>query len=116
MFDKEVGEIYKIRETGTTKEYTRAKMNRRDELEDKFAEFEIERENRLKSIGGSRRTEGPEEEEDPRGQGELKSPWDQQNPKNRTYPLVGPNGPGDLNVEGDWEGPIDLFEFEHIDD
>ena len=29
---------------------------------------------------------------------------------------MGPNGPGDLNVEGDWEGPIDLFEFEHIDE
>ena len=76
MFDKEVGEINKIREKGTAKEYTRAKMNRRDELEDKFAEFEIERDNRLASIGGSRRTEGAEEEEDPGGQGQLKSPWD----------------------------------------
>ena len=76
MFDKEVGEINKIRETGTAKEYTRAKMNRREELEDKFAEFEIERENRLASIGGSQRTEGLEEEEDLRGQGQLKSPWD----------------------------------------
>ena len=116
MFNKEVGEINKIRETGTAKEYTRAKMNRREELEDKFADFEIERENRLASIGGSRRTESPEEEEDPRGQGQLKSPWDRQKPKKGTYPSVGPNGPGDLNVEGDWEGPIDLFEFEHIDE
>ena len=76
MFDKEVGEINKIRETGTAKDYTKAKMNRRNELEDKFVEFEIERNNRLANMGGSRRTEGTEEEEDPRGQGQLKSPWD----------------------------------------
>ena len=29
---------------------------------------------------------------------------------------MGPNGPGDLNVEGDWEGPINLFEFEDIEE
>ena len=29
---------------------------------------------------------------------------------------MGPNGPGDLDVEGDWEGPIDLFEFEDIEE
>ena len=29
---------------------------------------------------------------------------------------MGPNGPGDLNVEGDWEGPIKLFEFEDIEE
>ena len=91
-------------------------MDRREELENKFAEFEIERENRLANRGGSKRTEGPDEEEDPGGQGQLKSPWDRSKPKKGTYPSVGPNGPGDLNVEGDWEGPIDLFEFEYIEE
>ena len=42
MFDKEVEELNKIRETGTAKEYTRAKMNRREKLENNFTEFEIE--------------------------------------------------------------------------
>ena len=37
-------------------------MNRRNELEDKIAEFEIERENRLANMGESRRSEGIEEE------------------------------------------------------
>ena len=32
------------------------------------------------------------------------------------YPAVGPNGPGDLNIEGDSEGPIELFEFGESDD
>ena len=58
LFDKEVEEINKIQETGTVKDYTRAKMNRRNELEDKLAEFEIEKENRLATMGGSQRTEG----------------------------------------------------------
>ena len=78
LFDKEVEEINKIRETGTAKDYTRAKMNRRNELEDKIAEFEIERENRLTNLGESGRSKGIEEEEDPKGppkgQGQLKSP------------------------------------------
>ena len=34
--------------------------------------------------------------------------------KKGTYPKVGPTGPGDLNLEGDWEGPIELFEFSII--
>ena len=51
-------------------------MDKREELENKFAEFEIEKENRLANRGGSKRTEGPDEEEDPEGQGQLKSPWD----------------------------------------
>ena len=80
IFDKEVGEINKMRETGTAKDYTKAKMNRRNELEDKFTEFEIERKNRLANMGGSRRMEGIEQEEDPKGppkgQGQLKSLWD----------------------------------------
>ena len=29
---------------------------------------------------------------------------------------MGPRGPGDINVEGDWEGPIELFEFEYEDE
>ena len=113
-------EINKIRETGTAKHYTKAKMNRRNELEDKIAEFEIEKENRLANMGESRKSEDIGEEEDPKvpskGQGQLKSPWDQQNPKKGTYPAVGSNGPGDLNIEGIWEGPIELFEFEDIDE
>ena len=76
MFEKEIEEINKIREKGTAREYTRAKMDRREELENKLAEFEIEKEDRLESRGGSKRTKDPEEEEDPEGQGQLKSPWD----------------------------------------
>ena len=91
-------------------------MDRREELENKLAEFEIEKEDRLESRGGSKRTKDPEEEEDPEGQGQLKSPLDQPKPKKGTYPSVGPRGPGDINVEGDWEGPIELFEFEYEDE
>ena len=29
---------------------------------------------------------------------------------------MGPRGPGDVNVDGDWEGPIELFEFEFVDE
>ena len=76
MFEKEIKEINKIREKGTVREYTRPKMDRREELENKLAEFEIEKEDRLKRRGGSQRTEGPEEEEDPEDQGQLKSTWD----------------------------------------
>ena len=83
-------------------------MDRREELENKFAEFETERKNRLANRGGSKRTKGPGKEEDPEGQGQLTSLWDQSKPKAGTYPSVGPDGPGDLNVEGDWEGPIDF--------
>ena len=61
-----------------------------------------------------------EEKEDPKGppksRGQLKSPWDRSKPKKGTYPKVGPKGPGDLNLEGDWDGPIDLFEFEDIEE
>ena len=113
MFDKEVEELKKIQATGTVQDYTRAKMNRREELEDKFAEFEIEREERLARRGESRREGDIEEEEDPKDQGQLKSPWDRPKPKKGAYPSVGPMGPGDLNVEGDWERPIELFEFEY---
>ena len=91
-------------------------MDRREELENKLAEFEIEKEDRLASRGGSKRTKNPEEEEDPEGQGQLKSHWDRPKPKKGTYPSVGPRGPGDVNVEGDWEGPIELFEFEYEDE
>ena len=76
MFDKDVGELNKLREKENAIEYTRAKMNRREELENKLAEFEIERENRLESRGGSKRTDDPGKGEDPKGQGQLKSPWD----------------------------------------
>ena len=92
-------------------------MNKRDELESKIAEFEIERENRLASMGESRWSEDMEREEGPPGgQGQPKPPWDRQKPKKGTYPAAGPNGPGDLNIEGNWEGPIELFEFEDIDE
>ena len=120
QFEREVQEINKIRETGTAKEYTKAKMERRNELENKMAEFEIEKENRLAKMGGSRRSEDPEREEDPKGppkiQGQLEPPWDWPKPKKGTYPKVGLKCPGDLNLEGDWEGPIELFEFEDIEE
>ena len=29
---------------------------------------------------------------------------------------MGPRGPGDVNVEGDWEGPIELFEFKFVEE
>ena len=60
-------------------------MNRRNELESKIAEFEIEKENRLASMGESRRSEDIKREENPRGppggQGQLKPPLDWQSPK-----------------------------------
>ena len=78
-----------------------------------MAEFQIEKEDRLARMGGSKRSRASEEEEDPKGppesQGQLKSPWDRPKPKKGTYPKVGPKGPGDLNLEGDWEGPIRAF-------
>ena len=91
-------------------------MARREELEDKIDEFEIERDTRLENRGGSKRTEDPDEIEDPEDQDEPRSFWDRPKPKKGTYPSVGPHGPGDLDVEGDWEGPIDLFEFEDIEE
>ena len=54
-FDKELGELKEIQEKGAIKDYTRAKMNRREALESKFSEFDIEREARLVKRGGSRR-------------------------------------------------------------
>ena len=54
-------------------------------------------------------------------QGEQKEPenvdlqYDFPKPQKGEYPAVGPNGPGDLKVEGDWEGPIELFEFGESD-
>ena len=118
MFDIEVGELNEIREKGTAKEYTNAKMKRKVEIEDKFTEFEIERDIRLAHRGGSKRVGGTDEKEgeDPKGQGQLKSPWDQTKPKKGTYPSIGSSGPGDLNIEGDWKGPIELFELEDIEE
>ena len=40
-FNKEVGELKEMQEKGTAREYTRAKMNRQTELEEKFDQFEI---------------------------------------------------------------------------
>ena len=124
-FDRELGELKEIQEKGTARDYTRAKMNRREELENKFSEFEIERDIRLASRGGSRKEgwtgadvdpESQEEPENPKDQSGLKSPWAWPKPKKGTYPALGSNGPGDLNVEGDWEGPIELFKFEYNDE
>ena len=125
-FDRELGELKEIQEKGTAKDYTRAKMNRREELGNKCSEFDTERDIRLASraavLGGSRRegrtsgdgdSESQEESENLEDQGDLKSPWDRPKPEKGTYPVLGPNGPGNLNVEGDWEGPIELFEFEY---
>ena len=120
QFEKEIQELNKIREKGTAKEYTKAKMERRDELENKLAEFEIEKEDRIARRGGSMRSKEQEEKEDPRGpsksQGQLKSPWDRPKLRKGSYPKIRSKGPGDLNLEGDWEGPIELFEFEDIEE
>ena len=120
QFEKEIQELNKICEKGTAKEYTKAKMERRNRLENKLAEFEIEKEDRIARRGGSKRSMEQEEKEDPRGppksRGQLESPWDRPKPTKGTYPKVGPKGPGDLNLEGDWEGPIELFEFEDIEE
>ena len=74
-------------------------MDRRNELENKMAEFEIEKENRLANMGELQESEDPEKGEDPKGppkgQGQLKPPWDRPKPKKGTYPKVGPRGPGD---------------------
>ena len=114
-FETELEELNRLRETGTARDYTKVKMDRKVRLEDKIAEFEVEKENRLAKMGESRR---PRDigEEDPKGQRSSKSPWDCTKPKKGTYPAAGPNGPGDLNIPGDWEGPIELFEFEDIDE
>ena len=114
-FEKELEELKELRETGPAKDYTQAKMERRTQLEEKIAQFEIEKENRIAKMGESRRPEDTEEEV-PEGQGSSRSPWERTKPKKGTYPAVGPNGPGDLNVPGDWEGPIELFEFENMDE
>ena len=120
QFEKEIQELNKIREKGTAKEYTKAKMERRDELENKLAEFEIEKEDRIARRGGSMRSKEQEEKEDPRGpsksQGQLKSPWDRPKLRKGSYPKIRSKGPGDLNLEGDLEGPIELFEFEDIEE
>ena len=121
-FDRELGELKEVQEKGTAKDYTRAKMNRREELENKFSQFDTERDIRLASkaavLGGSRREgstsgdgdpESQEESENLEDQGDMKTPWDRPKPEKGT--VLGPSGPGDLNVEGDWEGPIELFEF-----
>ena len=43
-------------------------------------------------------------------------PVNQPRPKKGDYTALRPNEPGELNIEGDWEGPIELFEFEESDD
>ena len=120
QFEEEIQELNKICEKGTSKEYTKAKMERRDELLNKLAEFKIEKEDRIARRGGSKKSMKQEEEEDPKGplksQGQLKSPWDRPKPKKGSYPKVGLKGPGDLNLAGDWEGPIELFEFKDIEE
>ena len=76
MFEKEVEGLLEMCEKRPAKEYTRAKMARREELEGKIAEFEIERDNRLENSSGSKRIEDPDEVEDPENQEEPKSLWD----------------------------------------
>ena len=56
QFKKEIQELNKIHEKGTAKEYTKAKMERRNKLENKLAEFEIEKEDRTARRGGSMRS------------------------------------------------------------
>ena len=91
-FDRELGELKEIQEKGKARDYTRAKRNRREELENKFSEFEIDRDIWLASRGGSRREvepESQEEPENPRDQSGLESPWDQPKLKKGTYPALG---------------------------
>ena len=64
-FDRQLGELKEIQVKGTARDYTRAKMNRREELENKFSEFEIERDIRLANRGGSRRDVVPQSQEEP---------------------------------------------------
>ena len=58
-FDKELEELREIKQKWTVKELTMAKRDRRDELESKLLEFEVERKNwlanREKALGGSKR-------------------------------------------------------------
>ena len=58
QFDEELGKLKEIQQKGTAREFTVAKMKRIEELEEKFSEFEVEREiylsNREKA-GGSKR-------------------------------------------------------------
>ena len=124
-FDKELEELKEIQQKETAKDYTRAKMNRREELENKFSEFEIEREVRLARRGGSKREGGTSEDVDPESQGEseipkgqsdLKSPWDQSKPKKGTYPALGPKGPGDLDVQKTGRAPLNFSNFEYNDE
>ena len=57
-FDKEIGELAELQAKRSAKEYTAAKMQRKNNLEEKFVEFDMEREvslaNREKT-GGSKR-------------------------------------------------------------
>ena len=52
-------------------------MNRREELENKFSEFDIQREISLVRRGGFRRERGTSEEVDPESQEEPGDPKDQ---------------------------------------
>ena len=76
MLSKEVQELDEIRDKGTAKDYTKVKMKGREELENKIAELEIEREERLEKRCEVRRKGDIEEKEDPKCQGQLESPWD----------------------------------------
>ena len=49
--------------------------------------------------------------ENPENQEELESLWDRPKPEKGAYPTLRTHGPGELNIEGDWEGPIELFEI-----
>ena len=68
-FDKEIGELIELQQKGTAKEYTAAKMKRRNDLEEKLVEFEMEREvwlaNRERALGGSKREGGQEVSKNP---------------------------------------------------
>ena len=134
QFDEELGEFKEIQQKGTAREFTIAKMKRMEELKEKCSEFEIEREIHLanrEKPGGSKRERTSQISEDPEGRADVESTLRQRGqkesenptgslekskPKKGDYPTLGPHGPGDLNVEGDWEGPIELFEFGESDD
>ena len=67
-------------------------------------------------LGGTLEQRDQEESENSEGPESVSLPLDRPKSKKGDYPALGPNGPGDLNVEEDWEGPIELFEFGESDD
>ena len=124
--NKELEKLRAIKHSRIPGAFTGKKILRMYELEDKYFNCNIEWEIRVarrEKGGGSKRYQ-EQESEDTRIQpsasletGEQEEPTEGDTqkgftkPKKGQYPAVGSHGPGDLNVEGDWEGPIELFGY-----